>query len=312
MFCSLSIRVKRSPLTSDNIIEMDKFTDKFLAHLSRHRNFSRHTVRSYARDLADFTAFAEERSVTRPIQIDHAILRAFLAKLSGSGYQRSTIGRKLSAVRSFLRYLQRDGIIKSNPAEGLRGLRHSKSLPRFLDVAQAADLVTAPSDSSPQALRDKAILEILYSTGLRVSELAGLDFTDVDFDSEMVLAKGKGKKERIVPMGGKAVKALRNYLKARAAPPRNTSPLFLNRFGKRLSGRGVRRVVGKYARSKGLPHVSPHTLRHSFATHMLDKGADLRAVQELLGHANISTTQIYTHLTTEGLKRIYASAHPRT
>ena len=196
MFYSLSIRVKRSPLTSDNIIEMDKFTDKFLTHLSRHRNFSQHTVRSYARDLADFTAFAEERSVTRPAQIDHAVLRAFLAKLSGSGYQRSTIGRKLSAVRSFLRYLQRDGIIKSNPAEGLRGLRHSKSLPRFLDVAQAADLVTAPSDSSPQALRDKAILEILYSTGLRVSELADLDFTDVDFDSEMVLAKGKGKKEK--------------------------------------------------------------------------------------------------------------------
>ncbi len=290
---------------------MDKFTDKFLNYLSRHRNFSQHTVRSYARDLADFTAFAEERSVTRPGQIDHNVLRAFLARLSNSGYQRSTIGRKLSAIRSFLRYLRYEGIINSNPAEGLRGLRHSKSLPRFLDIAQAADLVTSPSDSNPRALRDRAILEILYSTGLRVSELTNLDLTDVDFDSEMVLAKGKGKKERLVPMGGKAITALLGYLESRDGPSMNTSPLFLNRFGKRLSSRGVRRVVDKYARSKGMSNVSPHTLRHSFATHMLDRGADLRAIQELLGHANISTTQIYTHLTTEGLKKVYESAHPR-
>ncbi len=290
---------------------MEKFVDKFLAYLARHRNFSPHTVRSYAKDLADFLAFARERSATHPRKIDHSVLRAFLAKLSRTGYERSTVGRKLSAVRSFLKYLCNEGIISSNPAEGLRGPKRRKSLPRFLDVNQTADLVTAPSDTDRGGLRDRAILELLYSTGLRVSELANLDLGDVDLDGGMVLAKGKGKKERLVPMGEKAAAAITGYLGSRPEPKKDSSPTFINRFGKRLSERGVRRIVDKYARSKGLPHVSPHTLRHSFATHMLDKGADLRAVQELLGHASISTTQIYTHLTTEGLKKIYASAHPR-
>ena len=290
---------------------VDELIDQFLGHLARNRNFSDHTIRSYGRDLADFDAFIKERNVADPADINQTTLRAFLARLSSSGYERSTIGRKLSSIRSFFRYLHQEGVISSNPAEGLRGLRKQKSLPKFLDIDQSADLVTAPDDSDPQGARDRAILELLYSTGLRVSELARLDIGDVDLDSYMVLAKGKGKKERLVPMGGKAVQALRTCIKSRTDTLKNASPMFVNRFGKRLSDRGIRRIVEKYARSRGLTNVSPHTLRHSFATHMLDKGADLRAVQELLGHANISTTQIYTHLTTEGLKKIYASAHPR-
>lgn len=290
---------------------MDTFVDRFLTYLDRHRNFSPHTVRSYANDLANFVSFAGQRNVAGPTEIDHILLRAYLAALSSSGLKRTSIGRRISALRSFLRYLHRDGVISGNPAEGFRGLKREKNLPHCLDMSQAADLVTAPSDSDPACLRDRAILELLYSTGLRVSELTGIDFADIDIDGEMVLAKGKGRKERLVPMGAQAAAAIIGYIRSRSTPPGQSSPLFLNRSGKRLSERGVRRLVDKYSRATGLPHVSPHTLRHSFATHMLDKGADLRSVQELLGHASISTTQIYTHLTTEGLKRIHSSAHPR-
>jgi tyrosine recombinase XerC len=291
---------------------MEKMVERFLSYLERQRNFSPHTVRSYRNDLTQFTAFAESRGVDRPQKVTHILLRGFLAELTGSGRERSTVGRKVSAVRSFFKFLLQEGVISRNPAEGLRGLRRTKKLPGFLDETQTEELVTAPTESEPQGLRDRAILELLYSTGLRVSEVAGLTVEDVDLDTEMVLARGKGKKERLVPMGVKAALAVRKYLRSRGQSAKKAKPLFLNRFGKRLTQRSIRRVVDKYARAKGLPHVSPHTLRHSFATHMLDRGADLRAVQELLGHSSLSTTQVYTHLTTEGLKRIHSSAHPRT
>jgi tyrosine recombinase XerC len=291
---------------------MEEFVERFLSHLERQRNFSDHTVRSYGNDLRQFVAFAGSRSIDSPKKVTHVLLRGFLADLTNSGRERSTIGRKISAVRSFFKFLHHEGIIETNPAEGLRGLKRAKKLPGFLDVAQTEELVTAPDESAPHGLRDRAILELLYSTGLRVSEVAGLTVEDVDLDSEMVLARGKGKKERLVPMGVKAALAVGKYLRSRGPSAKKAKPLFLNRFGRRLTQRSIRRVVDKHARARGLPHVSPHTLRHSFATHMLDRGADLRAVQELLGHSSLSTTQIYTHLTTEGLKRIHSSAHPRT
>ncbi len=290
---------------------MKKLMERFLSYLERQRNFSVHTVRSYRNDLTQFVAFAGSRDVDEPKKVTHILLRGFLAELTGSGRERSTVGRKVSAVRSFFKFLHQEGVVSRNPAEGLRGLRRTRKLPGFLDVAQTEELVTAPGESEPHGLRNRAILELLYSTGLRVSEVAGLTIEDVDLNSEMVLARGKGKKERLVPMGMKASVAVRKYLHSRGQTAKKAKPLFLNRFGKRLTQRSIRRVVDKYARSKGLPHVSPHTLRHSFATHMLDRGADLRAVQELLGHSSLSTTQIYTHLTTEGLKRIHSSAHPR-
>ncbi|HHY46704.1 MAG TPA: tyrosine recombinase XerC [Firmicutes bacterium] len=303
--------------------------DEFLQYLSVERNAAQHTLAGYSHDIDCFLHFAEGvlGHEPEPGNIDSRLIRDYMADLKRRGYARSTIARRIAAVRSLFRFLARKGYVESNPARAVSIPKAGRRLPRFLDVDEVRALVEAP-DGSTLGLRDRAILETLYATGLRVSELVGLDTGDVDIQVGYIRAFGKGAKERVVPLGRMALVAIGNYLRysrpvlaarsgaggrsRRRSPPAAQEALFLNRFGTRLGARSVERIVDKYitATSQRLS-VSPHTLRHSFATHLLDGGADLRAVQELLGHVNISTTQIYTHVTRERLREVYMRAHPR-
>ena len=251
-----------------------------------------------------------------PTTVSMMQLRHYLAHLRQSGAARATIARKVASLRSFYRFLIREGVVSDNPAVNLTVPRLEKRLPVFLDEGEVGRLLEAPDRGEPAGRRDRAILEMLYSTGMRIGELAAVSLEDVDLIGEVAKAKGKGRKERLVPLGRPAIEALRDYLEVRGviAQRRRTNrrALFVNKAGGRLSDRGIRRIFHKYARRVGLPdRVSPHTLRHSFATHMLNRGADLRSVQELLGHASIASTQIYAHVTTEQLKKVYNKAHPR-
>ncbi len=296
--------------------------DEFLAYLENERNFSGHTVRSYAADLAQFAAFlaGADNGDTDPAVLSDRIrqatpvdLRRYLAEMRRADYQRATIARKLATLRSFYKFLARQGHVEANPVKTIRTPRQEKRLPKFLEPEEVERLLAAPQGDDLLTLRDKAILEVLYSTGMRVSELVGLDLKDVDPIGEVVRVRGKGKRERLAPLGSYALEALDRYLAARAgAEVHDEKALFVNRHGRRLSARSVRRKLAKYLKVAGLdPAVSPHTLRHSFATHMLERGADLRAVQELLGHRSLSTTQVYTHVTAGRLKEVYEAAHPR-
>jgi integrase/recombinase XerC len=297
--------------------------EKFLAYLDRERNFSVHTVRSYGSDLAHFAAFllngvSDEARASAELSkrirgatpID---LRRYLAQLRQEEYSRATIARKLATLRSFYKFLARQGEVARSPVLTVRTPRQERRLPKFLEPKEVERLLAAPVGDDLLALRDAAILEILYSTGMRVSELVGLDLEHIDTIGEVARVRGKGKRERLAPLGSYALRALERYLEARArTEPAEEKAVFVNRHGRRLSARSVRRKLAKYLAVAGLDaKVSPHTLRHSFATHMLERGADLRAVQELLGHRSLSTTQIYTHVTAGRLKAIYASAHPR-
>jgi len=336
-------------------------TDRFLAYLAHERNFSEHTVRSYASDLAQFVAFlsGEDRAV--PVGAGHAAvagyevagheagraprshahppaskkgedgrpsdaevadrlrqvtpldLRRYLADLKRAAYSRATIARKIATLRSFYKFLAREGEVRGNPVKVIRTPRMGKRLPKFLNPTDVERLLAAPKGTDLLSRRDAAILEVLYSTGMRVGELVGLDLEDIDPLAEVVRVRGKGRRERLAPLGSYAMRALNRYLELRAqADVKDDRAVFINRHGWRLSARSVRRKLAKYLAEAGLdPAVSPHTLRHSFATHMLERGADLRAVQELLGHRSLSTTQIYTHVTASRLKEIYESAHPR-
>ncbi|MDO8675938.1 MAG: tyrosine recombinase XerC [Candidatus Omnitrophota bacterium] len=280
--------------------------DKFLLSLEVEKNYSNHTVLNYRTDLKEFAAFLGDQPLT---QVDYPVLRRFLAQLRTRSLKPRTVSRKLSALRSFFKYLQRHKMIASNPAALLVTPKLDKPLPHFLTEEDTVKLLDAPTDGKVNTLRDKAILETLYSTGIRVSELVGLDEGHVDAIGNIVRVRGKGKKERLAPIGEKALEAIQNYLEAR---PQRSPALFLNKNGSRLTGRGVRGIINKYILKAGLQgKVNPHMFRHSFATHLLNRGADLRSVQELLGHANLSTTQIYTHLTTDKLKSVYDKAHPR-
>ena len=289
-----------------------KIIEKFLSCLRDQRNYSEHTLRAYRRDLGDFSDFLGEKGLEEapPLRI-----RAFLMNLRQGGASRKTTARKLAALRSFYRFLVREGIVAGNPAVSVRSPRLPKNLPNFLTIQQVNTLLGAPDKSDLWGLRDAAIMELLYSSGLRVSELTSLDRDDVDLLSEMVRVQGKGRKERMAPVGGVAATALSRYLAERDAQNSrqfDAGALFINRRGGRLSARSVRRILEKYIAQAGVGvHTTPHTLRHSFATHLLDRGADLRAVQELLGHSSLSSTQIYTHLTTERLREVYRKAHPR-
>ncbi len=295
----------------------DSAAQAFLEHLEQARNYSPHTLRAYRRDLAAFADFLEQAGAsTAPAAINRLDIRAYLAHLADSSPSKRTVARKLSTLRSFFKFLLARRAVKSNPCSGIRTPRLPKTLPRFLDEASIERLLTAPKGDDHLALRDRAILETLYSSGLRVGELVALDVRDVDRIGEVIKARGKGRKERLAPIGRAATEAIEKYLAARKRSRRfveiESEALFLNRFGRRLSARSVARLLRKYLLEAGLPaDLSPHSLRHSFATHMLDRGADLRSVQELLGHANLTTTQIYTHVTTQRLKRVYQSAHPR-
>lgn len=291
---------------------MDERVQSFLTYLSTEKNASVHTIKNYGVDLRVFFDFLQKKSLE---EVSHRDIRAFLAVLKAGSFSKSSISRKLSCLRSFFRYLARENILKANPAVSISTPKHERRLPVFLDLGEVTALLEAPSKNNWEEKRDRAILETLYSSGLRVSELVGLNHEDVDFFRGLVRVRGKGKKERIVPIGQVAIKATQDYL-GRKPPRENTSglkkPLYLNRSGGRLTDRSVRRLILKYVRRAAIrKDVSPHTLRHSFATHMLDRGADLRSVQELLGHENLSTTQIYTHVTTKRLREAYDAAHPR-
>jgi integrase/recombinase XerC len=289
---------------------MQRYIDKFINYLRVERNASDHTIVNYTVDLDVFKAFLGERDIET---VDHLMLRRFLAEMRTKNYAKRTVARKLASLRSLFRFLYREGLIKKNPITAISTPKLDKKLPIFLDVDKVAKLLQCPSDDNVAGLRDRALMETLYSTGIRVSELVGLDIDDVDFISGVVKVLGKGKKERIVPIGEPALKAMRKYIdKRHEEKVKDEDAIFLNKAGRRLSDRSVRRVINKHIKTCSIVEkISPHSLRHSFATHLLDRGADLRSVQELLGHMNLSTTQIYTHVTMDRLKTVYDKAHPR-
>lgn len=280
-----------------------------MRYLEIEKNYSVHTILNYKLDLEDFNEFLGQAQLEK---IDYLTLRKYLASLKEKNLGSRSVGRKLSALRSFFRFLTKEGFLKVNPILSLSSPKQEKHLPLFLteeEVRKLIETALPKDDSDERGLRDRAILEMFYSSGIRISELTALNSDDIDFISGIAKVMGKGKKERIVPVGDSALSAIRAYSERKK---KETLALFLNKNGTRITTRGVRGIVEKYLRAAGIRHgVSPHTLRHSFATHLLNRGADLRSVQELLGHANLSTTQIYTHLTTEKLKSVYDKAHPR-
>jgi len=289
---------------------MDKDIEKFLKYLQSEKDASYYTLKSYKEDLRLFKEFLGEKELR---SVGHLDLRRFIAFLKTRGNSRRTMARRLSCLRSFYRFLLREGLINKNPCVGITPVKQEKPLPKFLSYDEVVKLLEGKKKEDFYTLRNRAILETLYSTGMRVSELVNLNVQDIDFIAEVVKVYGKGKKERLLPVGKQALKAIRAYLVERTRLGLgNKTPLFLNRYGYRITERSVHRIIRKSALETGIRgDISPHTLRHSFATHLLDRGADLRSVQELLGHASLSTTQIYTHLTLEGLKKIYEKSHPR-
>ena len=289
---------------------IERYLERFLNYLKIEKNSSENTTINYSVDLKSFALFLGDKELDN---IDHLMLRRYLADMKAKNYARRTIARKLASLRSFFKFLYREGLIKANPVASVITPKLDKKLPMVLDVGQVLKLIQAPVQDSVDGMRDRSILETLYSTGIRVSELVGLDIDDIDFISGVIKVLGKGRKERIVPIGDEALGALKRYIDKR--PPlkvKDKDAVFLNKSGSRLTDRSVRRVIDKHIRACGVQaKISPHSLRHSFATHLLDRGADLRSVQELLGHANLSTTQIYTHVSAERLKSVYDKAHPR-
>lgn len=301
--------------------------DAFLEYLRTQRNASSLTIRNYGAELGAFATWWEQQTA-RPLdwnRVEPLHVRGYVVALAERGLQPATVQLKLSALRSFYRWLVRNGQVTQNPVLDVRGPKRARRLPQFLTVQQMATLLEMPlkmpiTDAggplSPQQIerlrwRDKAMLELMYSAGLRVHELVGLNDEDVDELGEMVRVRGKGKKERLAPVGAPALTALRRYLELRGAgPPRG--PLFWNRWGGRMTARSVQRRLKTYLLAAGLdPSLTPHKLRHSFATHLLDAGADLRSVQELLGHTSLASTQVYTHVSAQRLKRVYDQTHPR-
>jgi integrase/recombinase XerC len=282
----------------------------FLRHLAVERNASAHTLRSYRADLADFQRFQTTRGAGGLAAVDSRLVRAWLAALHARGLAPASVGRKLAALRSCCRFLVRRGVLERNPAREVRGPRQPRKLVTFLPIDEAAELVEGRAVGGAARARDVAILELLYASGLRVSELSGLDLDALDRAERTVRVLGKGRKERIVPYGEAASRALGRWLATRSE---RGGPLFTSARGRRLGVRSIHTIVRRAARAAGLTRrVSPHTLRHTFATHLLDGGADLRAIQELLGHSRLSTTQRYTHVATDQLMKVYDRAHPRS
>jgi integrase/recombinase XerD len=302
-------------------VSLDDPVERFLDHLTVERGLSRHTVDAYRRDIRGYRRFLKERGIGDPTRAGESDIEAFVAHLSGAEwspgrrYRASSVARTLAAVRSLHRFLLREGEVGIDPAEGVARPRVPRTLPKPLSVDEVGALVAAPGENGVAALRDRALLETLYGAGLRISELVNLDVDDVDLEEGSIRAVGKGSKERVVPLGRFGVRALDRYL-VRARPAlaaqRSGSALFLNQRGGRLTRQGCTNILKAAARRAGLrKRVTPHVLRHSFATHLLEGGADVRVVQELLGHASLSTTQIYTLVTKDHLREVYFSAHPR-
>lgn len=281
----------------------------FLRYLSIEKDASPNTIRGYRNDLAQFQRFAARAGVARAAAVDERLVRAWLADLHGHGLDPASVARKLAAVRSWLRHAVRRGVLQRNPARLVRGPRQPRKLATFLPIDDTVMLLEARAPGGGGRARDRAIVELLYASGIRVSELVGLDLDDVDRAQRTLRVLGKGRRERIVPYGATAQDALEAYLAARGA---GRGALFLNRRGGRLGVRSVRTIVRRRAREAGLDRrVTPHTLRHTAATHLLDAGADLRMIQEFLGHSRLSTTQRYTHVAADRLMRVYDAAHPR-
>ncbi len=291
---------------------------QFLRYLAVEKNASPLTIKSYREDLIDLASYLEDAigAGVLPNSVTPRDLRGYAAALHEAGYARASIARKLASLRSFYRFAQRQQLAESNPAKPLRNPRGQRKLPHFLSNDEVGKLLLAPSLHNVLGLRDHAILETMYSGGLRVSEVVGLNDGDLDFEEGIARIRGKGRKERLSPLGKYAIDALHNYMRQRqhasAEHKGRSAPVFVNRFGNRLTTRSVGRMLEKYILQTGLDtRTSPHTLRHSFATHLLDRGADIRSVQELLGHKSLVTTQIYTHLSTANLREVYLRAHPR-
>src|SRR5438477_5321829 len=306
---------------------------QFLDYLKLEKHFSDYTVKSYGADLIQFGQFMAgeighanstasatpltlEQVDERQLKCEPLTIREFLAYLYAQNYTKSTTARKLATLRSFFKFLIRRGLVSVNPLSTIRTPKQEKRLPKCLDLEQVQKLLDAPDDNDLLGARDKAMLEVLYSSGIRVSELVELEISDLDLQEGILRVRGKGRKDRLTPIGSQAIKALQRYFELRNADNKtqaqNSLRVFLNKHGEPLSTRSVRRKLDKYLVEAGLdPGISPHTLRHSFATHLLNNGADLRSVQELLGHQSLSTTQIYTHLTTSRMKEVYDQAHPR-
>ena len=305
--------------TAPGTAAMEALMLDFLAYLELERGLSRNTLEAYRSDLLQFGEFLERRSLT-PLTVRHGEIAAFLSELSEGLQGRppvaaTTLGRKVACLRSFYRHLRREGAVEHDPTAELRGPRKPQRLPRVLSRDEVNRLLEEPRGADPLAIRDRALLELMYACGLRASEAVGLELSDVDLDEGLLRARGKGSKERLVPIGRKALAAVQGY--CRSARPlllgeRSQSHLFLNRRGAGLTRQGLYKIVQGHARRAGLAEkMSPHTLRHSFATHLLAGGCDLRSLQEMLGHADLATTQVYTHLSAERLKDAYFSAHPR-
>ncbi|HHN93973.1 MAG TPA: tyrosine recombinase XerC [Anaerolineae bacterium] len=295
--------------------DLEHLLTRFLTHLQTARDSSPYTVKNYGTDIGQFLAYCRERGVRSPAQIDRALLRRYLAELDAVGYAKASIARRVAELRSFGDFLVREEVLPGNPFRSINAPRVPQRLPRYLTVAEVESLLAAVDTSTPLGVRNRAIIEVLYATGVRVAELVGLDLGDVDLAQAQVRVVGKGRKERIALLGRPAVQAVRAYLdggRPALARDRRSRALWLNRRGGRLSTRGVALMLEKTARQAGITTpVSPHVLRHTFATHMLDGGADLRVVQELLGHANLTTTQVYTHVSRSRAREVYRRAHPR-
>lgn len=297
-------------------IFMEILIDTFLMHLSRERRLSEHTCAAYRTDLDQFLQFCRAQGIDLD-GLDRSGVRAYLGHLNAGGFARRSIARKLACLRAFLSYMCNAGHLSHNPALQVRPPKLEKTLPTHLSVAEAAQAMAAPSSDTVLGLRDRAMLELFYSAGIRLRELAGLTLEDLDLDNRTVRVQGKGNKVRIVPIGRPACEAMENYLMLRGelvsarTPDADRRRIFLSRAGRALSPGGIQHRVERHVEAATGHRISPHVLRHTFATHLLDAGADLNAVKELLGHASLSTTQIYTHVSVERLKRAYRQAHPR-
>lgn len=288
--------------------------EQFLRYLNIEKNASLHTISNYQRDIQQFREFLDKRDIDSWEDVKPTQIRAYLAQMQQGALAKSSRARRLSTLKSFFKFLLREDYIENNPVIGISAPKKDKKLPAFLDKQSVIKLLEAPPADSLSGLRDRAILETLYSSGLRVSELVGSNIPDIDFIAEAVKVRGKGKIERLAPLGRPAIMAIRRYLEKRDQELKvvDRKVVFANKFGGRLTARSVQRMVARYMKQvSSQNNLSPHTLRHTFATHLLSAGADLRAVQELLGHKSIATTQIYTHITPERLKKVYDKAHPR-
>lgn len=294
-------------------------TARFLQYLLVERNASFYTIKSYREDMTCFNDYLTRANSGRcptPAGVTLSMLRTFTSALHEAEYAPTTISRHLACLRSFFKFAQREGLVEANLSKLLRNPRTPRHLPNFLTTDDMNRLLTAPNPKSPSGLRDRAILEVMYSAGLRVGELVGLNDDDLNFEDGVIIVRGKGKKERLALLGSYAVEAVHNWFAVREVNPRaiknDEVPVFVNRLGGRITTRSIGRMIEKYLKSTGLDsRTSPHTLRHSFATHLLDRGADIRSVQELLGHKSLETTQIYTHISTAGLLSVYEKSHPR-